>query len=132
MIKSLTRLLLLCAGLVSTAAAQSATPSRADLARWTREAASVTITRDDWGIPHISGKTDADAVFGLLYAQAEDDFNRVETNYFNALGRAAETEGESAIYRDLRMRLINNPDSLKAIYSRSPRWLQSVMNACAD
>ena len=71
-------------------------------------------------------------MFGLLYAQAEDDFNRVETNYFNALGRAAEWEGEGAIYRDLRMRLINNPDSLKALYSRGPRWLQSVMNAYAD
>ena len=132
MIKSLGRLILLCAGLASTASAQSPTPSAADLARWSREAAAVTITRDDWGIPHISGKTDADAVFGLLYAQAEDDFNRVETNYFNALGRAAEWEGEGAIYRDLRMRLINNPDSLKAVYSRSPRWLQAVMNAWAD
>ena len=132
MIKSFSKLVLLCAALASTGAAQSPTPSRADLARWSREAQNVTITRDDWGIPHISGKTDADAVFGLLYAQAEDDFNRVETNYFNALGRAAESEGEEAIYRDLRMRLINNPDSLKAIYSRSPRWLQSVMNAWAD
>jgi len=132
MIKTLSKLLLLCAGLASTAAAQSPTPSRTDLARWSREAAGVTITRDDWGIPHISGKTDADAVFGLLYAQAEDDFNRVEANYFSALGRAAEWEGEGAIYRDLRMRLINNPDSLKALYSRSPRWLQSVMNAYAD
>jgi acyl-homoserine-lactone acylase len=132
MIKSLGKLLLLCAGLASTASAQSSTPSPADVARWTREAASVTITRDDWGIPHISGKTDADAVFGLLYAQAEDDFNRVESNYFNALGRAAESEGEVAIYRDLRMRLINNPDSLKALYSRAPSWLQSVMNVYAD
>lgn len=131
MIKSLTRPLFLCAAAASTATAQSA-PSPSDLARWSREAQNVTITRDDWGIPHISGKTDADAVFGLLYAQAEDDFNRVETNYFNALGRAAEWEGRDAIYRDLRMRLINNPDSLKAIYSRSPRWLQSVMNAWAD
>ncbi len=130
--KAFSKLALLCAAVASTAAAQSPTPSPADLARWSREAASVTITRDDWGIPHISGKTDTDAVFGLLYAQAEDDFNRVETNYFNALGRAAETEGEGAIYRDLRMRLINNPDSLKAIYSRSPHWLQSVMNAWAD
>jgi len=130
--KSLSKLVLLCAALASTAAAQSSSPPPADLARWSREAASVTITRDDWGIPHISGKTDADAVFGLLYAQAEDDFNRVETNYFNALGRAAEWEGEGAIYRDLRMRLINNPDSLKALYSRTPRWLQSVTNAWAD
>src|SRR5437868_5800108 len=132
MTKSFCKLALLCAALASTAAAQSPTPSPTDLARWSREAASVTITRDDWGIPHISGKTDADAVFGLLYAQAEDDFNRVETNYFDALGRAAESEGEGAIYRDLRMRLINNPDSLKALYSRSPSWLQSVMNAWAD
>ncbi|MDP9279297.1 MAG: penicillin acylase family protein, partial [Gemmatimonadota bacterium] len=136
MTKSFSKLVLLCAALASTAAAQSPSPSpspsRSDLARWSRQAQSVTITRDDWGIPHISGKTDADAVFGLLYAQAEDDFNRVETNYFNALGRAAESEGEGAIYRDLRMRLINNPDSLKALYSRSPRWLQSVMNAWAD
>jgi acyl-homoserine-lactone acylase len=132
MIKTLSKLVLLFAALASSASAQSPNPSAADLARWSREAANVTITRDDWGIPHISGKTDADAVFGLLYAQAEDDFNRVETNYFNALGRAAESEGEAAIYRDLRMRLINNPDSLKALYSRSPQWLQSVMNAYAD
>src|SRR5436190_9609838 len=132
MTKSFIKLVLLSAALASTASGQSPAPSRADLTRWSREAASATITRDDWGIPHISGKTDADAVFGLLYAQAEDDFNRVETNYFNALGRAAESEGEGAIYRDLRMRLINNPDSLKALYSRSPRWLQSVMNAYAD
>ena len=132
MTTSFGKLVFLCAALASTASAQSPTPSPADLARWSREAAAATITRDDWGIPHISGKTDADAVFGLLYAQAEDDFNRVETNYFNALGRAAESEGESAIYRDLRMRLINNPDSLKALYSRAPSWLQSVMNAWAD
>jgi acyl-homoserine-lactone acylase len=133
MTKLFSKLVLLCAAVASTASAQS--PSPTDVARWSGEAASVTITRDDWGIPHIFGKTDADAVFGLLYAQAEDDFNRVETNYFNALGRAAESEGpegEVAIFRDLRMRLINNPDSLKALYSRAPHWLQSVMNAYAD
>ena len=134
MTTTLRTLVLLCAALASVGAAQapSASPSPADIARWSREAQSVTITRDDWGIAHISGKTDADAVFGLLYAQAEDDFNRVETNYFSALGRAAEWEGEGAIYRDLRYRLINNPDSLKSLYSQCPRWLQSVMNAWAD
>jgi acyl-homoserine-lactone acylase len=134
MIKPFCKLVLASAALASTASAQSASPARssADVAQWSREAANVTITRDDWGIPHISGKTDADAVFGLLYAQAEDDFNRVETNYFNALGRAAESEGEGAIYRDLRMRLINNPDSLKALYSHEARWLQTIMNAWAD
>ena len=66
-----------------------------DAARWEQQAQNVTITRDDWGIAHIHGKTDADAVFGLVYAQAEDDFNRVETNYINSMGRLAEAEGES-------------------------------------
>ncbi len=59
--------------------------------------ANVTIIRDDWGIPHVYGKTDADAVFGVIYAQAEDDFNRVETNYLNSMGRLAEAEGEGEI-----------------------------------
>ena len=67
-----------------------------DITRWQREAGNVTIVRDDWGIAHVHGKTDADAVFGMMYAQAEDDFNRVETNYINAMGRLAEAEGEVA------------------------------------
>ena len=58
-----------------------------ELGRWQQRARNVTITRDDWGIAHVHGKTDADAVFGMIYAQAEDDFNRVETNYINSMGR---------------------------------------------
>ena len=78
------------------------------------------------------GRTDADAVFGMIYAQAEDDFNRVETNYLNALGRLAEAEGESAIWQDLRMKLFVNPVDLKAKYESSPRWLQALMRSWAD
>src|SRR5665213_250928 len=93
-----------------------------DAARWQKEAQNVTITRDDWGIAHVHGKTDADAVFGMIYAQAEDDFNRVETNYLNSMGRLAEAEGEHAIYQDLRMKLFINPDSMKVMYASSPVW----------
>jgi acyl-homoserine-lactone acylase len=100
--------------------------------RWKQEAANVAITRDDWGIAHIHGKTDADAVFGMEYAQAEDDFNRIETNYINAMGRVAEAEGESRIYQDLRMKLFINPAELKKQYAASPDWLQALMNAFAD
>ncbi|MDQ3139656.1 MAG: penicillin acylase family protein, partial [Pseudomonadota bacterium] len=84
------------------------------------------------GIAHIKGKSDADAVFGMVYAQAEDDFNRVETNFINAMGRLAEAEGESAIWRDLRMKLFIQPDDLKARYAASPDWLQRLMVAWAD
>ena len=104
----------------------------ADIARWEQEAQRVTIVRDDWGIPHIYGKSDADAVFGLMYAQAEDDFNRVETNYINAMGRLAEAEGDSEIYRDLRMKLFINPDSVRAKYAESPEWLKKLMGTFAE
>ena len=113
----------------------AAAPSRSgptEMERWQQEAASVTITRDDWGIAHVHGKTDADAVFGMIYAQAEDDFNRVETNFINSQGRLAEAEGESAIWRDLRMKLFINPDSMKAKYQTSPEWLKKLMVAWAD
>src|SRR5579872_5881387 len=103
-----------------------------EAARWKQHAAAVTIIRDDWGIAHVYGKTDADAVFGAEYAQAEDDFNRVETNYINAMGRLAEAEGESKIYQDLRMKLFIDPAELKRQYAASPAWLQKLMDAFAD
>ena len=103
-----------------------------DVTAWAARAQSITITRDDWGIAHVSGKTDADAVFGVMYAQAEDDFNRVETNYLNSMGRLAEVEGQAEIYRDLRMKLFIDPADIKAQYQKSPEWLKKLMNAYAD
>jgi acyl-homoserine-lactone acylase len=109
--------------------AAAATP--AELSRWKGQAERVTITRDDWGIAHVNGATDADAVFGMIYAQAEDDFPRIEANYLTALGRTAEAEGEKAIWQDLRARLYVSEDKLKADYARSPEWLKTLMNAWA-
>lgn len=106
--------------------------SSAELARWKKTAARVTIMRDKWGIPHVFGKSDADAVFGLLYAQAEDDFNRVELNYINAMGRLAEVEGEKEVWRDLRMKMYITPADMQAKYAVSPAWLKELMNAFAD
>ncbi len=103
-----------------------------ELARWRGEAARVIITRDDWGIAHVRGRSDADAVFGAIYAQAEDDFPRIEANYLTALGRTAEAEGESAIWQDLRQRLYVDPVELQASYRASPAWLRQLMDAWAD
>jgi acyl-homoserine-lactone acylase len=125
-----TLLLLLSAAAVLQAPAPRA--REGDLARWERQARAVTIVRDDWGIAHVRGRTDADAVFGMIYAQAEDDFNRVETNYLTATGRLAEAQGDGAIWQDLRMKLFINPDSMKARYAASPSWLKPLMNAWAD
>src|SRR3954470_7296915 len=115
------------AGLPSGRASAASAQTAADLAHWRKQAAHVTITRDDWGVAHVAGKTDADAVFGMIYAQAEDDFNRIETNYLTSLGRLAEAEGESAIWQDLRQRLYIDPEVLKADYAKSPAWLRKLM-----
>ncbi len=103
-----------------------------DLATLKALAAHVTITRDNWGIAHIHGHTDAQAVFGMVYAQAEDDFNRIEMNYLTALGRLSEAEGEKTLAQDLRARLYVDPADLQARYRQSPAWLQALMNAWAD
>ncbi|HNP22090.1 MAG TPA: penicillin acylase family protein [Panacibacter sp.] len=108
------------------------TASGEEVARWRAQADRVTIIRDNWGIPHIYGKSDADAVFGLLYAQCEDDFQRVEMNYIEKLGRKSEVFGEKELNNDLYVRLVI--DSLQAMqdYSKSPQWLVKLMNAFAD
>ncbi|HEX8429460.1 penicillin acylase family protein [Hymenobacter sp.] len=112
------------------AEAQAFTPT--EIARWQQQAKQVSIVRDKWGVPHIYGKTDADAVFGLLYAQCEDDFARVEDNYITSIGRLAEVEGEAAIYDDLRARLFMDSTQAIAIYKKSPVWMKQLLDAFAD
>ena len=120
--------------LLLPACARHVTPEAAtsERSRLAARAARVTIVRDDWGIAHVHGPTDADAVFGMVYAQAEDDFNRVETNFIDAMGRRAEAEGERAVYQDLRMKLFIDPDSLKRMYASSEPWLKALMDGWAD
>ena len=117
---------LLLVALLATAAAPVP-----EARRWQAQAARVTITRDDWGIAHVHGNSDADAVFGAMYAQAEDDFPRIERNYLTALGRTAEADGEGAIWADLRQRLYVDPADLQARYRASPAWLRGLMDAWA-
>lgn len=107
-------------------------PKSDDLTRWKSQAAQVEILRDDFGVPHIYGKTDADAVFGLLFAQCEDDFRRVERNYIWATGRLAELEGERAIYSDLRAHLYMTEEEARDAYEKSPDWLKALCRAFAD
>ncbi|MCA9738514.1 MAG: penicillin acylase family protein, partial [Gemmatimonadetes bacterium] len=103
-----------------------------EVRRWEERAQATTIVRDDWGIAHVRADTDANAVFGMIYAQAEDDFNRIEVNYLNAMGRLAEAEGEAELWRDLRMKLFIDPAELQRLYGESPVWLQQLMDAWAD
>jgi acyl-homoserine-lactone acylase len=113
-------------------AAAGAAAAPGESARWLEHAAHVHIIRDNWGIAHTYGKSDADAVFGMIYAQAEDDFNRIERNYLNGLGWLAQAEGESAIYKDLRERLFIDAGRLQRQYRSAPTWLKALMEAWSD
>jgi acyl-homoserine-lactone acylase len=101
-------------------------------ARWRQHSKDVLIIRDNWGIAHVYGKSDADTVFGAIYAQAEDDFNRIERNYLVSLGWLAQSEGETAVYSDLRQRLFVDVKTLRREYAASPPWLKSLMLAWSD
>lgn len=123
------RIYIILFGIVVGCSSPNESPEQA---RWEKHAAATEIIRDDFGVPHIYGKTDADAVFGLLYAQCEDDFKRVERNYIWAIGRLAEVEGEKALYSDLRARLFMTEKEAIAHYENSPEWLKKLCEAFAD
>ena len=103
-----------------------------EAARLENLAQQVSIIRDNWGIPHVYGKTDADAVFGLLYAQCEDDFKRIEMNYIEKLGRLSEIKGQAVLYNDLEIKLLIDTEEAKADYKKAPLWLKKLLNSYAD
>lgn len=104
----------------------------AEIARWEQQAKNVEIIRDNWDTPHVYGKTDADAVFGMLYVQCEDDFHRLEHNYIDALGRMSEAFGADYLYHDLRAAMFMDEATAKAYYAKSPAWLKKLCDAFAD
>src|SRR5579859_6195567 len=114
----------------SAVSAQKFSPQ--EISKWKKQAAAITIIRDKWGVPHTYGKTDADAVFGVIYEQCEEDFPRVERNYLVATARLAEADGEEFIYNDLRQRLYLDTLQAIAIYKQAPDWLKKLCDAFAD
>src|ERR1700761_616410 len=106
--------------------------STADVNRYKQEAKEVIIIRDNYGVPHIYGPTDASVVFGLMYSQCEDNFKGVEDNYLYQLGRQTEVTGESKLFTDVQLQMIaDSADAIKD-YNKSPLWFKKLMDAFAD
>jgi acyl-homoserine-lactone acylase len=120
--------ILLCLPLVSF----GQKPSANTVARYQKEARDVTIIRDNWGIPHIYGKTDADAVFGLMYAECEDNFKGIEQNYLYQLGRLVEVDGERSLYSDVTLQLVADTADAIADYQAAAPWFKQLLDAFAD
>jgi penicillin amidase len=94
-------------------------------------ARTVTIYRDSYGVPHVFGRTDASTVFGFAYAQAEDNFWRVEENFINALGRASEVYGEKSLDEDRLNHALEIPRLAREEYSRLDKHMRSLCDAFA-
>ena len=110
----------------------SQTFTNAEINRFNSEAQQVKIVRDIYGVPHIYGKTDAAAVFGLMYAQCEENFPRIERNYLEIMGRLSELDGKSQLLDDLEMRLIYDSTSARKDYLRCETWFRKLLDAFAD
>lgn len=104
----------------------------AEISRFGQRAKAVTIVRDNYGVPHIYGKTDADVVFGLMYTQCEDNFKGIERNYLYQLGRQAEADGEGKLFDDVQLQLIADSAGAIADYQKSPPYFKKLMDAFAD
>ena len=117
--------------LITAMGARPAVPDPA-LARARALAREVTIYRDTYGVPHVFGRTDAAAVFGFAYAQAEDNFYRLERNYIQAIGRGAEAYGDGAIRSDQMNRALEIPRLAREEYQRLPPNVRALVDAFAD
>lgn len=96
-----------------------------------RMASSVTIYRDTYGVPHVYGPTDASVVFGLAWAQAEDNFAHLEDNFIRSLGRAAEVHGEKALKDDQLARALEIPRLAREEYERAAPRMRALYDAYA-
>lgn len=126
-----TLLLFLIVFQVNAQTFKPAVATAAEISQWEKQAKDVTIHRDKWGVPHVEGKTDADAVFGLIYAQCEDDFARVELNYVEKLGRLSEIEGDIKLYNDLQIKLLIDEKAARQDYAKAAPWMKKLLNAHA-
>ncbi|MCI0602113.1 penicillin acylase family protein [bacterium] len=95
-------------------------------------ARSVMIYRDAYGVPHIYGPTDASVVFGYIYAQAEDNFWKVEDNYIRVIGRASEDYGDDRLDGDLVVRALEIPGRSLEEYRNASKRTREICDAFAD
>jgi len=90
-----------------------------------------TIHRDAWGAPHVFAETDAEVLYGMAWALAEDDWPLIEANYLNALGRSAEALGEEGLRDDWMARALDIVPLSRAEYERASPRMRALLDGFA-
>jgi acyl-homoserine-lactone acylase len=91
----------------------------------------VEIVRDDFGVPHIYGKTDADTAYGLAYAHAEDDFSTIEDVVAMTRGRYGALAGKDGAQVDYVFHLLGVQDTVERQYKDIPADVRAMLDAYA-
>ena len=92
----------------------------------------VLIRRDEDGVPHILGHTDADAAFGIAYAHSEDDFETIQDTVLATRGRLGAYRGAKSAPVDYLVQWMQIWPSLEDGYDRLPADVRAVLEAYAD
>ena len=95
-------------------------------------AQSVTIRRDEWGVPHIDGPTDASVAFGMAYVQCEDYFWQVEDSYIQSIGRYSEIVGPIGLPGDVMNRMFEIPQRSQQEFTELPKKYREIVAAYSD
>ncbi len=105
--------------------------TKQEINSWQLQAKRVTIIRDNWGVPHVYGKTEADCVFGVAYAQAEDNIEQVEDNFIKAIGKGSAIHGEESWISDRVVHAFEFVKFSKEEYKKSTAKMKIIYDAFA-
>ncbi|MFG0253230.1 MAG: penicillin acylase family protein, partial [Phycisphaerales bacterium JB038] len=121
----------LAAWLATAPPAPAADDAEAD-ARIARAVQATTNHRDEWGVPHIEADTDAHAVFGFMYARAEDEFYAIERSLLTMTAQGAAAFGEAGLAGDILMHAYEIPERARAEFKVAPPRVRALCTAAAD
>jgi len=109
-------------------------PENPDYATLSSDAANydAEIIRDNWGVPHVFGKRDADTSFGLAYAHAEDDFETIQEVVAATRGVLARYRGADAAPTDYVVSFLDVWPTMEAHYASGvPDDVKAIADAYA-
>jgi acyl-homoserine-lactone acylase len=89
------------------------------------------IVRDEWGVPHVFGKTDADAAYALAYAHAEDDFSTIQEVVAMTRGRYGAMIGQDGAKVDYVRALLGVEGTIARHYATIPADVRATLDAYA-
>ena len=96
------------------------------------KAYSAEIIRDEWGVPHIHGKTDPDVTFGVAYAHAEDDFATLQDVLAMTRGRFGAIAGADGAGIDYAYHLLDARGTAERNYAGLPAEVRALLDGYAS